>query len=129
MRNDTRPVLGGVTPRGEAISAMTGQIKKQGSSYRQGLVLGLTMAEIMLLLVFCLLIAMAAFLRKDQQKRAEAEKKIEQLQADHQRDQEMAEALKNETLVAKLKALAGSSDPQAIDKYWRELVEGRAAAD
>ncbi|WP_143198502.1 hypothetical protein [Bradyrhizobium sp. AS23.2] len=34
-----------------------------------------------------------------------------------------------EALVEKLKAIAGSSDPQAIDQYWRELVEGRATAD
>jgi uncharacterized membrane protein len=41
---------------------MDGEIIQQRSSYRQGLVLGLTMAEIMLLLVFCLLIAMAIIL-------------------------------------------------------------------
>jgi flagellar motor protein MotB len=52
---------------------MDGQIIRQSSSYRQGLVLGLTMAEIMILLVFCLLIALATFLRVEQIKRAEAE--------------------------------------------------------
>jgi hypothetical protein len=34
-------------------------IKRDSRSYRQGLVLGLTMAETMLLLVFCLLMAAA----------------------------------------------------------------------
>jgi hypothetical protein len=48
---------------------MDGEIIQQRSSYRQGLVLGLTMAEIMLLLVFCLLIAMATFLKSETTKR------------------------------------------------------------
>jgi flagellar motor protein MotB len=112
------------------MSVMNGQIIRQGSSYRQGLVLGLTMAEIMLLLVFCLLIAMAAFVLKEQQKRVAADQKVARLLADNQRNQDIIEALnKNQNLAEKLKALAESSDPQAIDRYWRELVEGRATAD
>ncbi|NPU09858.1 hypothetical protein HL666_03690 [Bradyrhizobium sp. 83002] len=87
------------------------------------------MAEIMLLLVFCLLIAMAAFLRKEQEKRAKAEHRVEQLLADNRRDQDMVDALKSETLVEKLKTFARSGDPQVIEQYWRELVEGRATAD
>ena len=35
---------------------MAETIGRQTASYREGLVLGLTMAEIMLLLVFCLLV-------------------------------------------------------------------------
>jgi hypothetical protein len=49
-----------------------GQIVRQSSSYRQGLVLGLTMAEVMILLIFCLLIAFAAVLRTEMAKLAEA---------------------------------------------------------
>ena len=41
---------------------MSGSIGRQTTSYRQGLVLGLTMAEIMLLLVFSLLIAVGVSL-------------------------------------------------------------------
>ena len=52
---------------------MDGQIFRQSSSYRQGLVLGLTMAEIMILLIFCLLITMATFLKREQTRRQEAE--------------------------------------------------------
>ncbi|UGX94078.1 hypothetical protein G6321_00052480 [Bradyrhizobium barranii subsp. barranii] len=112
------------------MSVVNGQITRQGSSYRQGLVLGLTMAEIMLLLVFCLLIAMATFILKEQEKRAASEKRVETLLADNRRSQDLVQALsKNEALVEKLKTIAGSSDPQAIDQYWRELVEGRATAD
>lgn len=112
------------------MSVVNGQIIRQGSSYRQGLVLGLTMAEIMLLLVFCLLIAMATFILREQEKRAAADKHVEKLLAEKHRSQDIIQTLsKNETLVEKLKAIAESSDPQIIDQYWRELVEGRATAD
>lgn len=112
------------------MSVVEGQISKQSSSYRQGLVLGLTMAEIMLLLVFCLLIAMATFILKEQKKSQAAENRVKELLADNKRNEDLVQALsKNSTLVEKLKAVAGSSDPQAIDQYWRELVEGRATAD
>ena len=57
---------------------MDGQIVQQRSSYRQGLVLGLTMAEIMILLVFCLLIAMATFLKREESRRVTAERELQQ---------------------------------------------------
>lgn len=106
---------------------MNEQINRQGSSYRQGLVLGLTMAEIMLLLVFCLLIAMATFLRREQGKLAAAEKRLEQQQAARERDSSSIAALKEEAaLIEKLAASVGS-DPVKIDEYWRDLVESKAA--
>ena len=55
---------------------MDGEIIRQRASYRQGLVLGLTMAEIMILLVFCLLIAMATFLKSEQDKRVSAQQEL-----------------------------------------------------
>ena len=57
---------------------MSGQIVGQRSSYQRGLVLGLTMAEIMILLVFCLLIAMATFLKREETRRIAAEQALEQ---------------------------------------------------
>src|ERR1043166_4552378 len=42
-------------------------VDKQSHSYRQGLVLGLTMAEVILLIVFALLIALAAVWRSEHQ--------------------------------------------------------------
>jgi flagellar motor protein MotB len=105
---------------------MDGQIVQQRSSYRQGLVLGLTMAEIMLLLVFCLLIAMATFLKKEETKREAAEQELETQQQQNQRNRDvLAELRQNAVLGEKLQNLSGLSDPQAIDKYWRELVDSR----
>ena len=45
---------------------MAETIGRQTASYREGLVLGLTMAEIMLLLVFCLLVGVGVAFRKGQ---------------------------------------------------------------
>jgi flagellar motor protein MotB len=105
---------------------MDGQILQQGSSYRRGLVLGLTMAEIMILLVFCLLIAMATFLRREETRRIAAEQELQQqkLQNEHAREV-VAELGKSVALAEKVQSLSGLSDPQAIDKYWRELVDSR----
>src|ERR1700720_1866920 len=44
-------------------------VTRDAGSYRQGLVLGLTMAEVFLLLVFALLIALAALWHSERQKR------------------------------------------------------------
>ena len=107
---------------------MDGEILQQRSSYRQGLVLGLTMAEIMLLLVFCLLIAMATYLKREQDRRVTAEKKLEQQIAQSQRDRDTVAALThNSIIIEKLKNVSGLSDPKEIDKYWRELVDSQTA--
>ena len=109
---------------------MDGEILQQRSSYRQGLVLGLTMAEIMLLLVFCLLIAMATYLKREQDRRVTAEKKLEQQIAQSQQDRDTLTALvQNSAIYEKLKSSPGLTDPKEIDKYWRELVDSRTAIE
>lgn len=109
---------------------MDGQIVEQRASYRRGLVLGLTMAEIMILLVFCLLIAMATFLKREETRRVEVEEQLRQQQSQSKRDREIVAALREDAaLVEKLKSASGLSDPQAIDQYWRELVDGRTVVE
>ncbi|WP_426433995.1 hypothetical protein [Bradyrhizobium genosp. P] len=106
---------------------MNGQILRQRSSYRQGLVLGLTMAEIMILLVFCLLIAMATFLKREETKRIAAEQELQQQRLQNERDRGVVAALRESAALAeKLESVSGISDPKAIDQYWRELVNSRA---
>jgi flagellar motor protein MotB len=105
---------------------MNGQILQQRSSYRQGLVLGLTMAEIMILLVFCLLIAMATFLKREETRRVAAEQELQEQKLQNERVRDVvAELSKSVALAEKVQSLSGLSDPQAIDKYWRELVDSR----
>jgi flagellar motor protein MotB len=112
-----------------------GQINRQSSSYRQGLVLGLTMAEIMILLVFCLLIALATFLKIEQSRREKAEALLAAEQAartdaeqrDNSVDREVVEAIKqNPQLAERIKSLAKSGTAAEIDEYWRELVEAKS---
>src|SRR5246127_3543292 len=105
---------------------MDGQIIQQRQSYRQGLVLGLTMAEIMILLAFCLLVAMATFLKREETRRGAVEQQLQQQQLQNKRGREVVAALREEaSLVEKLRSASGLSDPQAIDQYWRELVDSR----
>jgi flagellar motor protein MotB len=107
---------------------MDGQISQQRSSYQRGLVLGLTMAEIMILLVFCLLIAMATFLKREETKRIAAEQELQQQRLQNERTRDVVDALrKSAALAEKVQSLSGLSDPQAIDQYWRELVDSRTA--
>jgi flagellar motor protein MotB len=109
---------------------MDGRIVQQQSSYRQGLVLGLTMAEIMILLVFCLLIGMATFLKREESRRVVAEQELQHAQRENARDRQvLAELRQDAALGEKLQNLSGLSDPKAIDQYWRELVDSRTVVN
>ena len=55
-------------------------LEKQNAAYRRGLVLGLTMAEIAILIIFILLLAFAALLVRQQDKQKEAERVAEERQ-------------------------------------------------
>ena len=108
---------------------MDGHIFRQSSSYRQGLVLGLTMAEIMILLIFCLLITMAAFLKREQTKREEAEQQVRVERVSSMADRNLVTAIKqNPELYERLRSeVVTSSGVKAVDEFWRELVESRNA--
>ena len=108
---------------------MDGHIFRQSSSYRQGLVLGLTMAEIMILLIFCLLITMATFLKREQTKREEAEQQVRVERVSSMADRNLVTAIKqNPELYERLRSeVVTSSNVKAVDEFWRELVESRNA--
>lgn len=108
---------------------MDGHIFRQSSSYRQGLVLGLTMAEIMILLIFCLLITMAAFLKREQTRREEAEEQVRVERVSSMADHNLVMAIKqNPELYERLGSeVVTSRGTKAVDEFWRELVESRNA--
>jgi flagellar motor protein MotB len=108
---------------------MDGHIFRQSSSYRQGLVLGLTMAEIMILLIFCLLITMATFLKREQTKREEAEQQVRVERVSSMADRNLVTAIKqNPELYERLRSeVVTSGGVKAVDEFWRELVESRNA--
>src|ERR1700691_3349952 len=98
-----------------------GQVARQSSSYRQGLVLGLTMAELMLLLVFCLLIALAAYLRFENA-RIVAIESAPNAEGVSQSDRSVLNVLKkNPALYEKFRDAAANSSGKPIDEYWRDL--------
>lgn len=108
---------------------MDGQIVRQSSSYRQGLVLGLTMAEVMILLIFCLLIALAAVLRTEMAKLAEA-KAAPTEQGISQNDHEvLREVRKNSALYDRMLAASTSPNSKQADEFWRDLFEGQSLAE
>jgi flagellar motor protein MotB len=108
---------------------MDGHIFRQSSSYRQGLVLGLTMAEIMILLIFCLLITMAAFLKREQTRREEAEEQVRVERVSSMADHNLVMAIKQSPeLYERLGSeVVTSRGAKAVDEFWRELVESRNA--
>lgn len=95
---------------------MTGQIDRDSGAYRRGVVLGLTMAEIMLLLVFCLLIAAATIFSRDKSRIAELSK---------ERDQAVQSASGLGAVLAELKKRTAVGAP--IDDSWQKLGEAAVA--
>jgi flagellar motor protein MotB len=103
---------------------MSDTIGRQTASYRQGLVLGLTMAEIMLLLVFCMLIAVGAALAKQRLELDQAAARLKQVEGAAAADRAMIETIKrNARLAEVLNRTSGSASRREIDEFWRKLVE------
>ena len=106
---------------------MSNTIGNQTAAYRQGLVLGLTMAEIMLLLVFCLLIAVGVALANERAKLDDAVvrlQKVESAATIAAADKALAEPIKrNPRLVELVRRAAASGSQREIDQFWRHLVE------
>src|SRR5579872_5292389 len=97
--------------------SMTDIIDRQTSSYRQGLVLGLTMAEIMLLLVFCLLIAVGVALASERSKLDAAMQRVEQIEAAAAADRIMVAPIKRNTRLAeRVRRVAASGSQRKIDE-------------
>ncbi|HEY6257514.1 MAG TPA: hypothetical protein VIY51_17150 [Xanthobacteraceae bacterium] len=101
-------------------------IGRQTSSYRQGLVLGLTMAEIMLLLVFCLLIAVGVALSTERAKRDDALSRLKRVETTAAANAKTIDSIKRNTRLAELldRSKATQSD---IDDFWHKLVESNEA--
>jgi flagellar motor protein MotB len=109
---------------------MSGIIGRQTASYRQGLVLGLTMAEIMLLLVFCLLIAVGVALATERAKREQAVLRLKNAEAAMAREQPVLDAAqRNPQLAELLERTARSPSAGDVDEFWRKLVESNEIVD
>lgn len=96
--------------------------ERQG--YGRGLILGLTMAETMLLLVFCLLLAAGAIIAKKQK---EAEEAIKLAQSVQDKVSKLDE--ENKRLLAQLNAFKPATGRNVADQEWRELVLAKEAVE
>jgi outer membrane protein OmpA-like peptidoglycan-associated protein len=107
---------------------MSDTIDRQTASYRQGLVLGLTMAEIMLLLVFCLLIAVGVSLTSERAKRDAALARLKQVETVAAANEAALESIRRNARLAELMDRAAKYTSQReIDEFWRKLVESNDA--
>jgi flagellar motor protein MotB len=85
------------------------------------------MAEIMLLLVFCLLIALVSFLRREQTEREKLDHQLKTERLQNAQDRAFVASLEqNPKLMDRLRDLTNKGDSSAIDEFWRELVDSRA---
>ena len=109
---------------------MPGTIGRESASYRQGLVLGLTMAEIMLLLVFCLLIAVGVALASERARHDDVNRRLHEAEAAIAADAPVPDSIKRNTrLTERLDRAAAAQTPAAIDEFWRDLVESDDIVD
>ncbi len=103
---------------------MSATIDRHTASYRQGLVLGLTMAELMLLLVFCLLIAVGVSLASQRAKLDDTMARMRQLESTAASEQAQLDTIRrNSRLAEVLDRQKGSASQHEIDAFWRKLVE------
>lgn len=111
--------------------------KLEHKGYNRGLILGLTMAESMLLLAFCLLLVSAAIINGERRKASEA---LEKLDAARQQIASLENTVSKSKadikkladqiadLTRKLALASGSAkDLQRLEKEWRELIQARDA--
>lgn len=92
-----------------------GDIGRQQASYRRGLVLGLTVAESMLLILFALLLALGWVLVKRDREAAQLTSQLTQLQE------------KSRLLEAKVDVLDALARNQPTEAFFKELVAAREA--
>jgi hypothetical protein len=110
---------------------MSGSIARQTASYRQGLVLGLTMAEIMLLLVFSLLIAIGVALAAERAGREQVMLRLRGAEAAAAASGAVVEEIRRNPRIAEFldRAAAKPVSAQAVDQFWRTLVESDEIVD
>jgi flagellar motor protein MotB len=82
-------------------------VVRQSSSYRQGLVLGLTMAEVILLIVFALLIALAAIWRNDHRENEQLQKEKAALESQLKESAALTELARSDPIGSALLAETG----------------------
>jgi outer membrane protein OmpA-like peptidoglycan-associated protein len=116
---------------------MSGSITRQTASYRQGLVLGLTMAEIMLLLVFSLLIAIGVALATERVRSKEVMQRLLGAEAAAATSGAVVDEIRRfpriseflDRTAARRASVATVATVATADEFWRTLVENDAIVE
>lgn len=106
--------------------------KLEHKGYNRGLILGLTMAESMLLLVFCLLLVAAAMISAERNRRYAVERKLEKAEQQVSLLEKRRAEQAAEIVLLQSKVVSGdlsAADKAVVDKQWRELVLAKEALD
>jgi flagellar motor protein MotB len=106
--------------------------KLEHKGYNRGLILGLTMAESMLLLVFCLLLVAAALISAERHKRYDVERKLDKAEKQVALLEKKRTEQAAEIVLLQSKVVSGNlsaADKAVVDKQWRELVLAKETLD
>ncbi|MBZ7925005.1 OmpA family protein [Ensifer adhaerens] len=99
----------------------------EGRGYNRGLILGFTMAESLLLVVFCLLLVAAAIISKERQRATEAEQRATRAEEQVLAKSHDAEELQKQIKEMQVQLAAAGRDQS--DDEWRELVLAKKAVE
>ncbi|KAA1175311.1 OmpA family protein [Rhizobium tropici] len=106
--------------------------KLEHKGYNRGLILGLTMAESMLLLVFCLLLVAAAMISAERNRRYEVERKLGKAEQQVALLEKKRAEQAAEIVLLQSKVVSGdlsAADKAVVDRQWRELVLAKETLD
>jgi flagellar motor protein MotB len=98
-------------------------ISRDSGAYRRGIILGLTMAEVLLLLVFCLLIAASVVFVRERREREDLARAVDAAARKLEQVEEERDAL------AELARIGQRGSASEIDDQWQKLVSAKVAVD
>lgn len=102
-------------------------LRSETKGYNRGLILGFTMAESLLLVVFCLLLVAGAFIAKERRRTLASEQNSARLEEQLHSKLEQIDELKAK--IVTLTAKQPENTSADADKEWRELVLARKVVD
>lgn len=108
-------------------------VRLEEKGYNRGLILGLTMAESMLLLVFCLLLVAGAVIAGEKVKADRAKERADisesELRKERDRAREAQRDLNDRLALAEARAGADPAQAEKREMEWRELVRARGIVE
>jgi outer membrane protein OmpA-like peptidoglycan-associated protein len=101
--------------------------RAETKGYNRGLILGFTMAESLLLVVFCLLLVAAAVIARERQRAEDAIHDATRLQRELSEETKKADDLDIQVVVLTQRLAPGAQRARTDDSEWRELVLAKRA--